>query len=90
MTKLNLELLAKDIEYIKKAIQSNSETAKEEFAHLHTKIDMMNKRLDNDYVRMDVFEVMFFPIQKIVYGLVGLVLIAVVGAILSYIVISKP
>lgn len=62
-------------------------------------IRVINNKLD--YIQRDVIEIktsiafnyvtkeQFEPIQKIVYGLVGLILVAVVGALMT-LIIRKP
>jgi len=45
-------------------------------------IDEIKERLSNNFVVKEEFE----PVKKIVYGLVSLVLIAVVGAIVALVV----
>ena len=47
-------------------------------------IDDIKKRLDDNYVTDTEFE----PVKKIVYGLVSLVLVAVVGAVIALIIQS--
>ncbi len=45
-------------------------------------IDEIKRKLDSNYVTKDQFE----PVKKIVYGLVSLILIAVVGAIVALVI----
>ena len=42
-------------------------------------------KLEKDYVTREEFE----PIKKVVYGLIGLILVAVVSAIIGLVIISK-
>lgn len=44
----------------------------------------MRQELKNEYVTKSEFE----PVQKIVYGLVGLILVAVISAIIGIVIIS--
>jgi hypothetical protein len=46
------------------------------------------ERLREIFVTQDIFELRLSPLEKIVYGLVGLTLFTVVGALL-YLVIQK-
>ena len=55
------ESMAKDIQYIKEAV------------------DAINDKLESDYVKTIEFE----PVKKVVFGLVALILVAVVRALLS-------
>ena len=48
-------------------------------------IDSLNNKVDHNYVTKDQFE----PVKKVVYGLVALILVAVVGALMA-LVVSKP
>jgi len=41
-------------------------------------------KLDNDYVTKEEFE----PVKKLVYGLVGIILLTVVGALLAVIIVQ--
>lgn len=45
-------------------------------------VDDLNNKIDHNYVTKDQFE----PVKRIVYGLVGLILVAVVGALLSLVI----
>lgn len=42
-------------------------------------------KLEKDYVTREEFE----PIKKVVYGLIGLILVAVVSALIGLVIISK-
>lgn len=44
-----------------------------------TKIDSLIEKVDNKYVTKESFE----PVKKIVYGIVALVLTAIIGALIS-------
>jgi hypothetical protein len=50
--------------------------------YLKEKIDTIDRKLDAQYVTQDEFD----PIRKLVYGIVGLILTAVVGALISVVV----
>lgn len=56
-----------------------------DLGYVRKAVDSLNEKIDNNYVTKEMFE----PIQKIVYGLVGLILIAVVGALMT-LVLRKP
>ncbi len=60
------------------------EGLKKDVGYLVKQIDKIDERLEKDYVTQDQFE----PIKKIVYGLVGTILMAVVGAIVALVI--KP
>lgn len=55
---------------------------RKDISYIQKDISEINTKLDNKYVTVETFE----PIKRIVYGLVGLILIAVVGAILALII----
>lgn len=64
-----------------------------EIAVLNTKLDNVIEKLnsvDDKVSRHYVSKEEFDPIKKIVYGLVSLILIAVVGALLALVVGAKP
>lgn len=50
--------------------------------NLEKKIDKIDKSLECDYVSQDQFE----PIKRIVYGMVGVILLSVVAALFALIV----
>ena len=51
-------------------------------ARIEADVQGINSKLDADYVTQDQFE----PVKKIVYGLVSLILVAVVGALIALII----
>jgi hypothetical protein len=67
-TKIAINGLQKDIQYMK------------------AKIDEMNDKMDEKFVTQDEFRAKFDPISKLVYGIVGLILTTVVGALLSVVI----
>lgn len=48
-------------------------------------VDDLNHKIDSNYVTKEQFA----PVQRLVYGLVGLILVAVVGAVMA-IVLRRP
>lgn len=52
--------------------------------NIEEKVTNIEKKLEGHYVTKDEFE----PIKKIVYGMVGLILVAVVGALLALVIIN--
>lgn len=53
--------------------------------YIKDSIDKIEKKLDNKYVTKDEFA----PVKLIVYGLVGMILVAVIGAVIALVVVSK-
>lgn len=53
-----------------------------DISYIKRDVSDIKKTVQNGYVTKDQFE----PIQRIVYGLVGLILVAVVGAVISLVV----
>ncbi len=47
--------------------------------YLVKEVDKINEKLEHDYVTQDQFE----PIKKIVYGLVGTILLGVLGGLMA-------
>ena len=54
-------------------------------ANIDKKVDQIAEKLEKEYVT----EIEFDPIKKIVYGLVGLILVAVFGALIALVVIPR-
>lgn len=54
----------------------------QDISYMKDKLDNVDKKISIHYVSREEFE----PIKKIVYGMVGLVLVAVVGALISLVV----
>lgn len=50
--------------------------------NLNDKVDTISDKIEKNYVTQDQFE----PVKKIVYGLVGIILFGVVGAILALVI----
>lgn len=51
----------------------------QDISYMKDKLDNVDLKISTHYVSRDEFE----PIKKIVYGMVGLILTAVVGALIS-------
>jgi len=75
--KLNIERLNVDI----KLIQKDTEYIKLGLEDTKNNINLIKNKLENRYISRDEFA----PIKSIVYGLVGLILTGVVGALIALI-----
>jgi hypothetical protein len=53
--------------------------------YIRRTLDQVDNKISTHYVSKEEFE----PIKRIVYGLVGLILVAVVGALLSLVVVKQ-
>ncbi len=53
-------------------------------SNVEEKVDSIDRKLELDYVTQDQFE----PVKKVVYGLVSLILVAVVGALIALVLIK--
>lgn len=53
-----------------------------DITYIKDKLNSVDNKVSSHYVSKEEFE----PIKKIVYGLVGLILVAVVGALVSLVV----
>jgi tetrahydromethanopterin S-methyltransferase subunit G len=53
-----------------------------DIGYIKKQLDSIDNKVSNHYVSKEEFE----PIKKIVYGLVGLILVGVVGAMVSLVV----
>jgi hypothetical protein len=54
----------------------------QDISYMKDKLDNVDQKISTHYVSREEFE----PIKKIVYGMVGLILVAVVGALVSLVV----
>lgn len=54
--------------------------------YMRDRIDEMNEKMDSKFVTQEEFKAKLDPISKLVYGLVGLILTAVVGAVISIVI----
>jgi tetrahydromethanopterin S-methyltransferase subunit G len=54
----------------------------QDISYMKDKLDNVDQKISTHYVSREEFE----PIKKIVYGMVGLILVAVVGALISLVV----
>jgi len=65
------------------AAQQSDETKfaliQQQMSYMTKQLDTIDNKVSTHYVTREEFE----PIKKIVYGLVGLILVAVVGAVVS-------
>ncbi len=57
-----------------------------DLTYIKEKLNAVDQKVSTHYVSKEEFE----PIKKIVYGLVSLILIAVVGALVALVVGAKP
>lgn len=53
--------------------------------YMKEKLDEVDGKLNSHYVTKEEFE----PIKKVVYGLVSIILVAVVGAVVSLVVTNR-
>ena len=56
-----------------------------DLGYIKEKLNVLDQKVSTNYLTKEEFE----PVQKIVYGLVSLILIAVVGALLTLIMNTK-
>lgn len=75
---------------LEQSTRTNSEVTQmavmaNDLGYVRKAVDTLTDKIDANYVTKEQFE----PIQKIVYGLVGLILIAVVGALMT-LILRKP
>lgn len=56
-----------------------------DIGYMKDKLEDVDNKLSSHYVSKEEFE----PVKKIVYGLVGLILVAVMGAVVSLVVRSS-
>ena len=57
-----------------------------DLTYIKEKLNAVDNKVSSHYVSKEEFE----PIKKIVYGLVSLILVAVVGALVALVVGAKP
>lgn len=70
-----IESLAVDVKYIRENIDE-------------CKVDIreVKKIVNENYLTKDVFEAEFKPVRNLVYGMVAIVLVAVIGAIIALVI----
>lgn len=73
-------MTSQDRDDIKLAVIQNDLT------YIKEKLNAVDNKVSSHYVSKEEFE----PIKKIVYGLVSLILVAVVGALVALVVGAKP
>jgi hypothetical protein len=56
-----------------------------DLGYIKEKLNVLDQKVSTNYLTKEEFE----PVQKIVYGLVSLILVAVVGALLTLIMNTK-
>ena len=57
-----------------------------DITYIKEKLNAVDSKVSSHYVSKEEFD----PIKKIVYGMVSLILIAVVGALLALVIGAKP
>jgi hypothetical protein len=57
-----------------------------DITYIKEKLNAVDSKVSSSYVSKEEFD----PIKKIVYGMVSLILIAVVGAVVALVVGAKP
>ena len=63
-------------------VETSIALVQQDISYMKDKLDGVDQKISTHYVSREEFE----PIKKIVYGMVGLVLVAVVGALVSLVV----
>lgn len=64
-----------------KNLQTNIAIILTKVEYIEAEIKAIKEKLEKEYVTTDMFE----PVQKIVYGLVSVILLAVIGAVVALI-----
>lgn len=75
--------MAKGDNTISRTTETSIAVMSEQIKYIVEKVEAIERKVDAQYVTKVEFE----PIKKIVYGLVGLILVTVVGAVLALVVI---
>ena len=70
---VDIAVMARDIEYIKKEVDGVSK-----------KVTDLDDKVSKNYVSQEEFK----PIKMLVYGLVGIILVAVIGALLKLVILA--
>ena len=60
----------------------------QDLEYIKKDVGTIKQTLSKDYITRKEFELAFSPIQRIVYGIVGLILTGVVGALISLVVMK--
>ena len=72
-------------EELKELIQEEQKTLLLEFAYVKRDLEKLFEIVDSRFVTKE----QFMPVQKIVYGLVALILVAVFGALVGLVIIKQ-
>lgn len=57
--------------------------------NIESKVNNMDTKLDSNFITKDEFEAKFSPVRNVVYGMVGIILLAVVTALVALVVLPK-
>lgn len=57
-----------------------------DLSYIKSKVDELSDKLESKYVTQDEFKAKVDPLGKLVYGVIGLILTAVVGGLLSMVI----
>lgn len=68
-----------------KSMAVNQAVMANDIQYIKQKLDSIETQVTSHYITKDEFE----PVKRLVYGMVGLILIAVVGALVNIVVHSK-
>lgn len=79
----SLDVLAVRLKHIDDALGEQSSRVSSELAGIKLQLGIIERDIRQDYIRRDTFEAKFRPVERLVYGLVGLILAAVVAALLA-------
>lgn len=69
----------------KESIETRTALIARDITYMKEKLDEVDGKLNSHYVTKEEFE----PIKKVVYGLVSIILVAVVGAVVSLVITNR-
>lgn len=69
----------------KESLEIRTALIAKDVSYMKEKLDEVDGKLNSHYVTKEEFE----PIKKVVYGLVSVILVAVVGAVVSLVITNR-
>lgn len=82
----SLDVLAVRLKHIDDELGQQSARFSQELVAIKVQLGVIEREIKQDYIRKDTFDAKFRPVERLVYGLVGLILAAVAAAVLALVI----
>ena len=82
-----IKILHESVKDLKRSVEGNCNNITKivsDVSYIKQEMRRINKNLEEDYVRMDEYE----PVRKLVFGATGIILVAVLTAVVGLVVIQ--